>query len=662
MSSVLSYLKGLFVTVPETDDPKNWTTKKKYTVVAVIAYCAFVAPLASTIYMPAILQVKDDLHTTPSMISATLSVYVLVLGIMPVFWASLCDYFGRRLIYLVSMSIFILGSLLAAISTNIWVFFAMRAIQAFGSSSVLSVGGGSLSDIFHSGERGSAFGIYYLGPLIAPMVGPVIGGVLSDKAGWRATMWLLFGTAVLALLMVIFILPETYRKHIDEPSTSKDSKDAFNVSNVSRSHIYSTHSTLVASKTSLHSMSSRRSDIGVPLSIPSDRMSIHSAHSAHTHHSINQTESAIEFIMPDFVPPYMMQDDDDEVNKVEGSDDSNTMDTKHAAKGIDNHNQTHAQKSKCHHVAFPNEKQELELNEKQVGAKSITSAASKAIADDNVDQGDEIEKSLKRKPFNPLRPLLCLRKPTNTLLVLFNALALGSQFCMNNTLPISFHDNYQLSESLIGACFCASGFGSVVGSLIGGRYSDYVMRRWLIKQELKKQRDEKDRQAAFGGGNNSDSTEINQKDLTMHIDVSMRAPPEVRLQSVWLGVFILPLGLLLFGWSVEMNYPLVAPLIAIFLVGFGMMMVFSSTTTALVDANSDNNMATSAVACNSFARGLAGALGGFTALPLNDAMGSGWLYTIWAFMTILGAFGLVLMVVKAKSWREKSTEKALNKV
>jgi multidrug resistance protein len=107
------------------------------------------------------------------------------MGIMPVFWASLCDYYGRRPIYLVSMMIFILGSLFAALSHNVWVFFVMRAVQAFGSSSVLAVGGGSLSDVFHSSERGSAFGYYYLGPLIAPMIGPMIGGVVADRAGWR---------------------------------------------------------------------------------------------------------------------------------------------------------------------------------------------------------------------------------------------------------------------------------------------------------------------------------------------------------------------------------------------------------------------------------------------------------------------------------------------
>lgn len=107
------------------------------------------------------------------------------MGIMPVFWASLCDYLGRRPIYLISMFIFILGSIFAAIARNIWVFFFMRLIQAVGSSSVLAVGGGSLSDVFHSSERGSAFGLYYLGPLVAPMIGPIIGGVISDRVGWR---------------------------------------------------------------------------------------------------------------------------------------------------------------------------------------------------------------------------------------------------------------------------------------------------------------------------------------------------------------------------------------------------------------------------------------------------------------------------------------------
>ncbi|KAI8363044.1 major facilitator superfamily domain-containing protein [Mortierella sp. GBAus27b] len=534
------------------------------------------------------------------------------MGIMPIFWASLCDYFGRRPIYLVSMMIFILGSLFAAISHNIWVFFVMRAIQAFGSSSVLAVGGGSLSDVFHSGERGSAFGLYYLGPLIAPMVGPIIGGVISDRAGWRSTMWLLLGAAVLAFLLVLLVLPETYRHHIDEVKTVEDDMPA---EAASRSHIHSTHSdpTLVASKTSLRD---------------SDRRSIRSARSGRSH-----IESAMEFIVPDFVPPQLLMEEDEE-SMAEASG-SNTVEERNESTSVNTSNDKDASPSEKRHVVFPSDID----NEKAQEKKSSPSPQTRPTGP---------------KHFNPLRPLLCLHQPTNALLVAFNALSLAAQFSMNNTLPISFHDLYNLDESTIGACFCVAGFGSVLGSLLGGRYSDYVMRRWLIKQSLKQQRDMRDREAAFGNTNTTTEKAV--------IDISMRAPPEIRLQSVWLGVFVLPLGLMLFGWSLQAKMSIAVPLVGIFCIGFGMMMVFSSTTTALVDANSDNNMATSAVACNSFARGVTGAIGGFTALPLLSAVGNGWMYTFWGFMTLVGSAGLVLMVVKAKSWRQKAADKALNQV
>ncbi|KAF9962591.1 hypothetical protein BGZ72_000011 [Mortierella alpina] len=642
--TVLSYIKGLFQTTPKTDDPKNWPRRKKNIVVFTIAYCAFVAPLASSIYMPAVLQVKEDLNTTSSLVSATLSVYVLFMGIMPVFWASLCDYYGRRPIYLVSMSIFILGSVLAAISRNIWVFFVMRALQAFGASSVLSVGGGSLSDIFHSGERGSAFGLFYLGPLIAPMIGPIVGGVLSDRAGWRSTMWLLLGSAVVAFLLVLFVLPETYRHHIDEGTATEDDDSSKTVGR----QLHANHSdpTLVASKSSLHgghtSVHSPRftnerhslslSPVATAASASSDRLSVHSHLSRR---SSTHGESAMEFIVPNYVPPDLLAEEEE---RIEGES-SSSSNTKDEVSGTGSESSTVER-----HVVFSNSESEKQHQ------------TTKEQDPENVPEPSEAPK---RKPFNPLRPLLCLRKPTNALLVGFNALALGAQFCMNNTLPISYHDIYHLSETTIGLCFCAGGLGSVVGSVLGGRYSDYVMRQWLIKQELKRRRDQKDREAAFGG---SAVNALSEEEKVVVVDISVRAPPEVRLRSVWFGVFFLPLGLMLFGWSVQSHLPVAYSLVGIFFVGFGMMMVFSSTTTALVDANSDNNKATSAVACNSFARGVTGAIAGFAALPMQDSMGDGWLYTFWALMTLVGAAGLVLMVVKAKTWRQKAADKALDRV
>lgn len=454
-------------------------------------------------------------------------------------------------------------------------------------------------------------------------------------------MWLLLGTSVISFMLVLFLLPETYRHRIDEvtPSTkslSTEDTTTHKDEDVSLSHIHSTHSdpTLVASKTSLHS--SDVSSVSRPKpktpSVASLRLS------SYGEDGEPAVPSAMEFIVPNYVPPYLMHDNEDTIE--------NEKDVGPSPSSSSN---SRASPAPERHVAFPSTMDaENEKAHMDIAPTTTTTSA--------------VNNSLKRKPFNPLRPLLCLLQPTNALLVGFNALALAAQFCMNNTLPITFNSLYNLNETMVGLCFCAGGLGSALGSIIGGRYSDYVMRRWLIKQELKRQRDLLDREAAFKGIEAEAPKKMSKSEILASVDISMRAPPEVRLQSVWLGVAALPFGLMLYGWSVNNGLHLAYPLLGIFLSGFGMMMVLTSATTALIDANSDGNMATSAVACNSFARGVMGAVGGFTALPLLSALGNGWLYTFWAAMTLVGASGLLLMVLRAPTWRRKAAEKALNKV
>ncbi|KAG0238124.1 hypothetical protein BGW42_007115 [Actinomortierella wolfii] len=98
----------------------------------------------------------------------------------------------------------------------------------------------------------------------------------------------------------------------------------------------------------------------------------------------------------------------------------------------------------------------------------------------------------------------------------------------------------------------------------------------------------------------------------------------------------------MYGWAVERGAPIAIPLLGCFFAGFGMMMVMSSTTTVLVDANAENNMAAAAVSCSSCMRGIVGAIGGILSLPMMNAMGNGWLYTLWAAITTLGFFGVVI--------------------
>jgi MFS family permease len=89
--------------------------------------------------------------------------------------------------------------------------------QAIGSSSVLSVGAGSIGDIYRPTERGRAMGVYYAGALIGPALAPVVAGVLTQythgaAGGWRAMQWLLACMGVLSFVFTIIALPETIHK------------------------------------------------------------------------------------------------------------------------------------------------------------------------------------------------------------------------------------------------------------------------------------------------------------------------------------------------------------------------------------------------------------------------------------------------------------------
>ncbi|CAG8779604.1 4037_t:CDS:1, partial [Cetraspora pellucida] len=69
----------------------------------------------------------------------------------PIVWAAYSDKFAtRRKVYLASIMVFIISTIACAVSTNIWLLLIMRAIQACGSSAVLSIGSGIISDIYVS--------------------------------------------------------------------------------------------------------------------------------------------------------------------------------------------------------------------------------------------------------------------------------------------------------------------------------------------------------------------------------------------------------------------------------------------------------------------------------------------------------------------------------
>jgi hypothetical protein len=177
--------RGLFaqlvIGIPEIDDPIQYSPKTKNVIVFIIAFAAIAAPMGyvlrevsvnfrSAIYLPALPHVIAGLNTNSTLVNLTVALYMLALGLFPLWWSAASERVGRRTIYVISFALWILFNVLCATSQDIIELIVMRMLAAGAGASVQAVGAGTLADIFIPQERGRAMGYFYIGPLTGPLV------------------------------------------------------------------------------------------------------------------------------------------------------------------------------------------------------------------------------------------------------------------------------------------------------------------------------------------------------------------------------------------------------------------------------------------------------------------------------------------------------------
>jgi DHA1 family bicyclomycin/chloramphenicol resistance-like MFS transporter len=181
-------------------------------VLFLVSLSAFLVPITTTIYLPALSIIETDLHTTSLMVGLTIGGYVLLAGLMPLVYGPYADRLGRRRILLVSLALYVLTSLLCSLAWNIQSLIAFRTLQAVGVSAAMVVGAGCIADVYPPRARGRAMGAFGVAPLIGPVIGPVLGGAIAHAVGWRRLFLVLTGLGLVVLVAVALWLPETLRR------------------------------------------------------------------------------------------------------------------------------------------------------------------------------------------------------------------------------------------------------------------------------------------------------------------------------------------------------------------------------------------------------------------------------------------------------------------
>jgi heavy metal translocating P-type ATPase len=145
-----------------------------------------------------------------ALVAIILSYLVPFAVVMPVI-GKLGDRYGHKRLFLLGLSVYAAGSLLAALSPDAGWLIAARTLQGLGGGIILD------SIVFIStrirqDRRGLALGIWRAALLSGTVGGPVIGGYLAVELGWRSLFWLPVPLAALLWLWGLVVLPELPRR------------------------------------------------------------------------------------------------------------------------------------------------------------------------------------------------------------------------------------------------------------------------------------------------------------------------------------------------------------------------------------------------------------------------------------------------------------------
>jgi EmrB/QacA subfamily drug resistance transporter len=143
----------------------------------------FLAALDQTVVGTALPRIITDLGGN-DLYTWAFTAYLLTSTISGPLYGKLSDLFGRRPIFLFGIGVFMVGSLLAGLSQEMWHLIGARGIQGLGAGALFPIALAVIGDLFSPSERGRYQGLFGAVFGLSVLIGPAIGGLLTDTVGW----------------------------------------------------------------------------------------------------------------------------------------------------------------------------------------------------------------------------------------------------------------------------------------------------------------------------------------------------------------------------------------------------------------------------------------------------------------------------------------------
>lgn len=203
----------------DKEDAARLSRAHKWAIVSIISFGSLCVTCISSLWSLASSHIMEHFHVSHEVSVLGISFFILGLGTGGIFLSPISEFHGRKMVYILGLSVMIAFEFLTAFVNNIGGMIFGRFMSGFFGLSFMSVASGSFSDLFKARksegkdankELALALVMYSVSPFVGPGVGPLLSGFINSHLNFRWTFYVLIIWSGLLLALVIIFVPETY--------------------------------------------------------------------------------------------------------------------------------------------------------------------------------------------------------------------------------------------------------------------------------------------------------------------------------------------------------------------------------------------------------------------------------------------------------------------